>query len=215
MEVHVNDQADGQLSESGGRWQIRFERRLDHPREKVWRALTEPEHRDAWFPQRIEADGDWVAGARLRFVSDLMSEANFGGELLVYDPPRTLEMRWGTDVLRFELAADGDGTLLTLTDTIEERGTAARTGAGWHTCLDTLAYALACRPDRGRGRSAGARSTPPTSAGTARKPPPSAPRPATQCWTPIPEPGRCDILKAEALPRASTDLAGKAIERWT
>jgi hypothetical protein len=29
------------------------------------------------------------------------------------------------------------------TDTIEERGTAARTGAGWHTCLDTLAYALA------------------------------------------------------------------------
>ena len=34
-------------------------------------------------------------------------------------------------------------TLLTLTDTIGERGTAARTGAGWHTCLDTLAYALA------------------------------------------------------------------------
>jgi uncharacterized protein YndB with AHSA1/START domain len=143
MEVHVNDQADGQLSESGGRWQIRFERRLAHPRDKVWRALTEPEHRDAWFPQRIEADGGWVAGARLRFVSDLVPEANFGGELLVYDPPRTLEMRWGTDILRFELAADGDGTLLTLTDTIEERGTAARTGAGWHTCLDTLAYALA------------------------------------------------------------------------
>ena len=101
MEVHVNDQADGQLSESGGRWQIRFERRLAHPRDKVWRALAEPEHRDAWFPQRIEADGDWVAGARLRFVSDLMPEANFGGELLVYDPPRTLEMRWGTDMLRF------------------------------------------------------------------------------------------------------------------
>src|SRR5215467_9674372 len=115
MEVHVNDQADGLLSQSGDRWQIRFERRLAHPREKVWRALTEPEHRDAWFPQRIEADGDWVAGARLRFVSDLMPEANFGGELLVYDPPRTLEMRWGTDILRFELAADGDGTLLTLT----------------------------------------------------------------------------------------------------
>jgi uncharacterized protein YndB with AHSA1/START domain len=109
----------------------------------VWRALTEPEHRDAWFPQRIEADGGWVAGARLRFVSDLMPEANFGGELLVCDPPRTLEMRWGTDILRFELAADGDCTLLTLTDTIEERGTAARTGAGWHTCLDTLTYALA------------------------------------------------------------------------
>ena len=84
-----------------------------------------------------------MAGARLRFVSDLMPEGDFGGELLVYDLPRTLEMRWGTDILRFELVVDGDGTLLTLTDTIEERGTAARTGAGWHTCLDTLAHALA------------------------------------------------------------------------
>ena len=151
MDVHVNDQADGLLSESGGRWQIRFERRLAHPREKVWRALTEPEHRDAWFPQRIEADGDWVAGARLRFVSDLVPEANFGGELLVYDPPRTLEMRWGTDILRFELAADGDGTLLTLTDTFDELGKAARDGAGWHECLDRLVSELDGTPQRPMG----------------------------------------------------------------
>ena len=84
-----------------------------------------------------------MAGAPLRFVSDDMPEANFDGELLVYDPPRTLEMRWGEDLLRFELAADGDGTILTLINTFAERGTAARTAAGWHTCLDTLAYALA------------------------------------------------------------------------
>ena len=143
MDVHVSDQADGRLEESGGQWQIRFARRLAHPQQKVWRALTEPEHRDAWFPQRIEADGDWAAGARLRFVSDVVPEANFDGELLVYDPPRTLEMRWGTDILRFELAADGDHTILTLVDRLGELGTAARTAAGWHTCLDTLAYALA------------------------------------------------------------------------
>ena len=143
MEVHVNDQADGRLDRFGGQWQVRFTRRLAHPQEKVWRALTEPEHRDAWFPQRIEADGGWVAGARLRFVSDDMPEANFDGELLVYDPPRALEMRWGKDLLRFELAADGDHTVLTLTNTLTELGTAARTGAGWHTCLDNLAYALA------------------------------------------------------------------------
>ncbi len=143
MNVHVNDQADGQLEETGGRWQIRFARRLAHPQEKVWRALTEPEHRDAWFPQRIEADRGWAAGAPLRFVSDAMPEANFDGEVLVYDPPRTLEMRCGTDILRFELAADGDGTILTLADTLTERGTGARTAAGWHTRLDILAYALA------------------------------------------------------------------------
>jgi uncharacterized protein YndB with AHSA1/START domain len=143
VDVHVNDQADGRLDKSGDQWQVRFTRRLAHAREKVWRALAEPEHRDAWFPQRIEADRGWVAGAPLRFVSDDMPEANFDGELLVYDPPRTLEMRWGEDLLRFELAADGDGTILTLISTLAERGTAARTAAGWHTCLDTLAYALA------------------------------------------------------------------------
>jgi uncharacterized protein YndB with AHSA1/START domain len=143
VDIHVNDQADGRLDKSSDQWQVRFERRLAHRQDKVWRALTEPEHRDAWFPQRIEADRGWVAGAPLRFVSDDMPEANFDGELLVYDPPRTLEMRWGEDLLRFELAADGDGTILTLINTFAERGTAARTAAGWHTCLDTLAYALA------------------------------------------------------------------------
>jgi uncharacterized protein YndB with AHSA1/START domain len=146
MDVHVNDQADGMLGQPGDRWQVRFVRRLAHPREKVWRALTEPGHRDTWFPQRIEIDGDWVAGAQLRFVSDVMPEANFDGELLVYDPPRTLEMRWGTDILRFDLAADGDQTILTLVDTLADRGTAARTAAGWHTCLDILGCTLAGQP---------------------------------------------------------------------
>jgi len=142
VDVHTDDQADGQLDETGGQWQVRFERRLAHPQDKVWRALTEPAHRDAWFPQRIEADGGWVAGARLRFAGDSPG-SSFDGELLVCDPPRTLEMRWGKDILRFELAVDGDGTILTLVNTLAERGTAARTGAGWHTCLDILAYALA------------------------------------------------------------------------
>ena len=142
MNVYVNDQADGQLEESGGRWQLRFARKLAHPQDKVWRALTEPQHRDAWFPQRIEADGDWVPGAHLEFVGDAVPEASFDGELLVYDPPRTLEMRWGTDLLRFELAPDGDGTVLTLVNILTDLGTAARTAAGWHTCLDILAYTL-------------------------------------------------------------------------
>jgi uncharacterized protein YndB with AHSA1/START domain len=143
MNIDVGDQADGQLDRSGGRWRVRFVRRLAHPREKVWRALAEAEYRDTWFPQRIEAEGGWVAGARLSFVSDVVPEASFDGELLVYDPPRTLEMRWGKDFLRFDLEADGGDTILTLVNTLAEEGTAARAGAGWHTCLDVLTYALA------------------------------------------------------------------------
>ncbi len=37
---------------------------------------------------------------------------------------------------RIELQADGAGTLLTLTDTFDDLGKAARDGAGWHECLD-------------------------------------------------------------------------------
>jgi Activator of Hsp90 ATPase homolog 1-like protein len=60
--------ADGrleELEESGGRWRLRFTRRLPHPPEKVWRALTEPEHLSAWFPTDIH--GERASGAILRF----------------------------------------------------------------------------------------------------------------------------------------------------
>ena len=60
------------------------------------------------------------------------------GEMLVYEPPSVMEVRWGTDVLRLELAAIGAGTRLTLLDILDEHGKAARDGAGWHVCLDGL-----------------------------------------------------------------------------
>ncbi len=145
MSTHVNDQADGWLGQVGGEWQLRFVRKLAHPREKVWRALTEPAHRDAWFPQRIESDGPWQPGTRLRFIGTTPGEG-FDGEVYVCDPPRTLDLRWGTDRLRFDLAGEGGGTVLTLVSTLGELGTAARNGAGWQVCLDMLGHALAGTP---------------------------------------------------------------------
>ena len=45
---------------------------------------------------------------------------------------------WGKDLLRLELAPEGDGTRLTLIQTLEA-DEAARNAAGWHVCLDKLA----------------------------------------------------------------------------
>jgi hypothetical protein len=53
-----------------------------------------------------------------------------------------LEIRWGSDTLRFEIVPDGDGCTLTLTDTFDEVGKAARDAAGWHECLDNLEHEL-------------------------------------------------------------------------
>jgi uncharacterized protein YndB with AHSA1/START domain len=131
---------DGQLEETGGTWRLRFERRLAHPPEKVSRALTEPEHLEAWFPTTIE--GEFETGAALRFRHRDTDLPAMDGEMLACEPPSLLEFRWGPDTLRFVLEPEGSGTTLTLLDTLEELGKAARDGAGWHVCLDQLAHHL-------------------------------------------------------------------------
>jgi len=108
----------------------------------VWRALTESEHLAAWFPTTI--GGERVAGAPLRFEFSDGAAPPMEGEMLAFEPPRLLELRWGEeDILRFELRPDGaDGCTLLFTDTFDELGKAARDGAGWHACLDLLGYDL-------------------------------------------------------------------------
>ena len=79
----------------------------------------------------------------MRFTFRGAEAPPFDGEVLVYDPPRVFAYRWGPDVLRWELRADGSGCTLTFTDTIETQGKAARDAAGWHVCLEALAARLA------------------------------------------------------------------------
>jgi uncharacterized protein YndB with AHSA1/START domain len=120
-----------------GRWQLHYTRRLAHPVEKVWQAITEPEHLAAWFPTTI--DGERAPGAALRFTFAGGQAPPFDGRMLAYEPTSLMEFAWGPDVIRLTLHADGNGeTVLELFDTLEDRGKAARDGAGWHTCLDGL-----------------------------------------------------------------------------
>ena len=131
---------NGTLHAGEGRFVLRFERRLAHPPEKVWAALTDPAELSHWFPQDVEAD--LRPGGTMRFTFRGAEAPPFDGEVLVYDPPRVFAYRWGPDVLRWELRPDGSGCTLTFTDTIETQGKAARDGAGWHVCLEALAARL-------------------------------------------------------------------------
>jgi uncharacterized protein YndB with AHSA1/START domain len=138
----------GTLTQHGDSWQLTFTRHLPHAPEKVWRAVTEPEHLAVWFPQEIV--GERRAGAKLRFLSSAGDA--FDGEMLSFDPPSMMELLWGSDRLLIELTPDGAGTLLTLTDTFDELGKAARDAAGWHECLARLVARLegAAPPEPGR-----------------------------------------------------------------
>jgi uncharacterized protein YndB with AHSA1/START domain len=92
----------------------RFERRLRHPPEKVWRALTSEKELAGWFPARVAGKAE--AGAALRF--DFRDEAEPGveGKVTECDPPRVLAYTMGRETLRWELSPlPGDGCLLVLT----------------------------------------------------------------------------------------------------
>jgi uncharacterized protein YndB with AHSA1/START domain len=127
-----------------GRPVLRFERRLAHAPEKVWRVITDPSELKHWFPAAIETDGGLAAGAAVRFVMDQPGVDDTTGEVLEYDPPKVLVLRWDTDVLRFEIVADGNGSRLYFSHTLGGGGTwgdekfAAQHAAGWDSCLDAL-----------------------------------------------------------------------------
>src|SRR5689334_11905619 len=127
-----------QLDEQTAR--LTFVRDLPHPPDKVWRAITEPEHLKAWFPSAI--NGEPKTGAALEFVFPLADRRVMHGAMLACDPPHVMELEWGDDVLRFELSPIEGGTRLTLTDTFSEYSKSARDAGGWHACLDNLAHEI-------------------------------------------------------------------------
>lgn len=131
----------GQLEQIESGWRLRFTREFRHPPEMVWRALVEPEHLEAWFPTTVE--GDRVEGAELTFSFRENEAPSMYGKMITYEPYSVLEFKWGEDPLRFELRPEGDGAVLTLFDTFDELGRAARDAAGWHLCLDLLEDRLA------------------------------------------------------------------------
>ncbi len=140
----------GELEQTrDGRWQLRFERRLGHPVEAVWQAVTEPSHLAAWFPTTI--DGERATGARLRFSFPGGQAEPMEGVMLAFDPMSLMELQWGPDTVRIELEPISSGTLLRLLAVLEDRGKGARDGAGWHACLAAL------EADLGGASAAGAR----------------------------------------------------------
>ena len=77
-----------------GRPTVRVERRYAHPIDKVWLAVTTPEHLGQWFPSPV--DVELRAGGAMRFAA-FDGEAAGDGTVEALDPPRLLSFAWGTD----------------------------------------------------------------------------------------------------------------------
>jgi uncharacterized protein YndB with AHSA1/START domain len=128
------------LRTDGDKHVLVLERRFTHPPEKVWRALVEPEHLGQWFPATMEME--LAVGAKITFRFGPDDDPMYG-EITDFDPPRTFGYSWESEHLRWDLAPEGDGCKLTLTQTFDDRPAAASYAAGWLGCFEYLEVVLA------------------------------------------------------------------------
>ncbi|MEW5847508.1 MAG: SRPBCC family protein [Myxococcota bacterium] len=141
----------GKVEIQGEHASLIFQRRLKHPPEAVWAALTEAAQLEAWYAHSAKLDGR--AGGAVELVVG-PPKMRWTGRILTWDPPRVLEYEFRTEpreeipqgekesVVRYELARSGEGTVLTLTHRKLSKGTALGFAPGTHAFLDRLAAHL-------------------------------------------------------------------------
>jgi uncharacterized protein YndB with AHSA1/START domain len=135
---------NGRIRIEGDRAVLTFERRLPHPIESVWSAITDPLHRRKWL-------GDTTIDPREGGVIEMMPSGpplppdhkRMTGRILVWDPPHVFEHEWRQSivedgVVRYELSADGDETLLRFTHSGLGVPNANGFRPGTHAFLDRL-----------------------------------------------------------------------------
>jgi uncharacterized protein YndB with AHSA1/START domain len=130
---------------------LKHERRLSHPREIVWKAITDPKEISGWM-SNYKGVIDGYTGGAIDFVNTVTG-FHITGDILVWDPPGGFEYEWHIhpnksfthgepeSVIRWELkqqeGSDSD-TLLTLTHSRLTKSTSLSFAPGWHAYLDRL-----------------------------------------------------------------------------
>ena len=126
---------------------MRLERTFACPQEELWRALTQPEVLSTWYDQMIDYDTsrlDFADGANLMFVAkDAHLFAAQHGRVTRIDPPHLLEYTRASQILRWELAAAGDGaSRLVLTVVADQQASVIAGAPQLRAALDRLETTL-------------------------------------------------------------------------
>lgn len=120
-----------EVRKGGEQWTLILVRELRHAPERVWEALTDPAQLREWAPFDVQGNLETVGSAvTLTWVGTGRSTE---ARVTRADPPKVLEFH----DLRWELAALGRGTRLTLWHSIDRRFVAWG-AAGWHLSFDVL-----------------------------------------------------------------------------
>jgi uncharacterized protein YndB with AHSA1/START domain len=133
--------ADVRREQTDDTWTLVFVRDLRQPPEKVWTALTDPAQVGAWAPYEASRDLGTVGEATLTMI-DRDERHELPATVTRAERPTLLEHTFGADLLRWELAATGSGTRLTLRHTVRDRDWLPKVAAGWHICLAVAEHLL-------------------------------------------------------------------------
>jgi len=125
---------DGTLETIDGRPALRFERRLAHSLQRVWRAVSEPAELERWFP----AAAEWTPA-----VGETFEAGGMTGEVTEVDAPHRLAWTFNGERHSFDLSAREDGCVLVFTHVFDDRTRAAQTAAGWESYFARLEPHLA------------------------------------------------------------------------
>ena len=148
-EKTLNTESKGTITIKEEYGRLKFERRLTHPREIVWKTITDPKEIFRWLPDYKGAFNGYNGGT-IDLVNTV-SGSHVTGNILVYDLHRVFEHEWHVSpnqmfphgepesIIRWELKQDDDSnTLLTVTHSRLTKSTALRFAPGWHAYLDRL-----------------------------------------------------------------------------
>ncbi|MBS2027207.1 MAG: SRPBCC family protein [Deltaproteobacteria bacterium] len=126
-------------------WTLVLVRDLNHPPEKVWTAITEPEHLREWAP--FDADTSLSKVGTVAKLTTVGAPKPHVTETQVKraEAPKLLEFSWGDQNIRWELEPKGAGTRLTIWHNIN-RNYISMGAAGWHICIDVMDAHLAGEP---------------------------------------------------------------------
>lgn len=124
-------------------YQLVFERNLDHPAEKVWKYLTQPEKMALWLSPNIEkpqTEIDLREGGKIS-IQFMMAVPE--GTITKLEKEKILEINWGSGhTSRWELISNTeDNCTLKFFETLPE-SISVEAIAAWHGYLDFLEMSL-------------------------------------------------------------------------
>jgi uncharacterized protein YndB with AHSA1/START domain len=136
----------GKVTHEGGSAALTFERRLRHPIEDVWDAITGADHLQRWYMTRALIDGR--KDGRVEMWSGA-AQVHVTGRILAWDPPRVFEHERNVEprqgmpqgeqsVIRWELTPEQGGTILRLTHTRLDPRLAVQIAPATHALMDRL-----------------------------------------------------------------------------